>query len=72
MSQTDQTPVSSPPSAVSVPVNRYERLLADQKLLRALQAGGVDNWCGYDESIRAAGLGGDDDEESEEDIYGSS
>ena len=30
----------------------YNRLLEDQKMLRALEAAGVDNWEGYDEALR--------------------
>ncbi len=40
----------------------YDELIKDQKQLRRLEAAGVDNWEGYP--------GGEDDEESEEDIYG--
>lgn len=32
---------------ISISVKKYESLLADRKTLRALEAGGVDNWEGY-------------------------
>ena len=30
----------------------YEELLSDQRLLRALEAAGVDNWQGFDEAVK--------------------
>ncbi len=33
---------------VSVPKERYDRLIEQEKLLQALQDAGVDNWEGYD------------------------
>lgn len=47
----------------------HAALLRDQRTLQALEAGGVDNWSGYHESLESAGLLGEEDE-SEEDIYG--
>ena len=32
---------------VSIPKKRYEKLLDAERLLRCLEAGGVDNWEGY-------------------------
>lgn len=43
-----------------VPTERYLELLRAERLLHALQAGGVDNWDGYDFALEA--LGEDDDE----------
>ncbi len=58
----------SDPATITIPLSEYQSLLCDRQMLRALQAGGVDNWEGYHESVRH--LGPSDDEESEEDIYG--
>lgn len=33
---------------VVIPKDRYEGLLEDERVLSALEAGGVDNWSGYD------------------------
>jgi len=33
---------------VTIPVEEYEDLLADSRVLAALQNGGVDNWEGYE------------------------
>ena len=46
----------------------YLELLDDSNFLQALRMAGVDNWEGYGEAMSA--VYGDDDEESEEDIYG--
>ena len=54
---------------VTIPEAEYTRLLMSEKVLRALESGGVDNWEWYGESLRDAGLY-DDEEESYEDIYG--
>lgn len=43
----------------------YERLKLDSKKLSALEAGGVDNWEWYSDSLRDAGFF--NDEEGEED-----
>ena len=55
--------------SVTISKAEYEALKRDSMILAALEAGGVDNWEWYSESLRDAGLLGDDDE-SEEDIYG--
>lgn len=47
---------------------RYNELLTAEKKLRALEAGGVDNWEGYHTAL-SENMGGDE-EESEEEIYG--
>ena len=36
---------------VTIALREYQQLLEDQKVLRALQAGGVDNWEWYDASL---------------------
>jgi hypothetical protein len=41
----------------------YNGLKADRNTLRALEAGGVDNWEGYHESLKDAGLLEDEDAE---------
>lgn len=33
---------------IKISVKEYEELREDQKLIRALEAAGVDNWEGYD------------------------
>jgi hypothetical protein len=50
---------------VCISRGKYDQLIKDQKKLRALEAGGVDNWEWYGDCFES-----DDDEESEEDIYG--
>lgn len=39
---------------VTIPLSEYEQLVADQQLLDALHAAGVDNWQGYDDAVEAA------------------
>ena len=39
-----------------ISINDYESLERDSEKLRALEAGGVDNWTWYDESMKNAGL----------------
>ena len=41
---------------ILVSAKRYEELLKTEKELAALEAGGVDNWEWYSESLRDAGL----------------
>ncbi|WP_422023399.1 hypothetical protein [Pyruvatibacter mobilis] len=36
---------------LEIPREEYEELLADQALLYALRAHGVDNWEGYDDAM---------------------
>lgn len=33
---------------VTITKKEYDELVADQRKLDALEAAGVDNWCGYD------------------------
>lgn len=40
-----------PAPTITIPVEVYDALCADQKFLRALEAEGVDNWDGYDMAI---------------------
>jgi hypothetical protein len=48
---------------VTISKKLYDRLLDSEKMLRALQAGGVDNWEWYGDSLRDAGYFEDDDDE---------
>lgn len=41
------------PETVSITKQEYERLLKAEALLLALQAGGVDNWSGYDDAVQS-------------------
>ena len=41
---------------VTIKKKTYERLLHSERTLRALEAGGVDNWDGYYYSMLDAGL----------------
>lgn len=52
---------------VTISEAEYTRLLMDEKILAALEAGGVDNWEWYSESLRDAGLFPDDEDEEDED-----
>ncbi len=40
---------------ISIPKKEYDRLIESQKLLRALQDGGVDNWEGYGFALELLG-----------------
>lgn len=51
---------------ITITVKEYKQLLADQRELDALHAGGVDNWDWYSESLRYAGLLEDDEDEEDE------
>ena len=59
--------MSEPINTVTISKAEYDRLLKRENWLNCLEAAGVDNWCGYDEARQ---LRDEDDEESEEDIYG--
>lgn len=50
---------------ITISENEYKRLCRDSAILSALEAGGVDNWEWYSESL--AGLLDDDDDEEEDD-----
>lgn len=56
-------------TTVTITTIEYLRLLDDSKKLAALEAGGVDNWEWYSESLEQHGYFKSDDE-SEDDIYG--
>lgn len=46
---------------VTISKKEYESLLDDEKKLRALEAGGVDNWEWYSESLEQAGYFDEED-----------
>ena len=48
---------------ITISLDRFKRLVKDSKQLHHLEANGVDNWEEYSRV-------GDDDDETEEDIYG--
>ena len=52
---------------IKIPLHRYNQLIEYETTLHALWAGGVDNWEGYHESLKQAGLTGDEDDWEEED-----
>lgn len=41
-------PAEEPVKTITIPLAEYHQLLEDRATLHALQAGGVDNWSGYD------------------------
>jgi len=43
------------PTDILVPVDKYISLLKDQEKLRRLEAGGVDNWYWYTDSLYPKG-----------------
>ena len=45
---------------------RYKELIIAEAVLNALYAGGVDNWEWYSESLIAAGLAEDEDENEDD------
>lgn len=49
-------------STISITQERYESLLRSERVLDALEAGGVDNWEWYYESLQNAGVYDDEDE----------
>lgn len=51
---------------ISIPLHRYNKLIEKENELEALWAGGVDNWEWYYESLKQAGLTGDEDWEEDE------
>ncbi len=54
---------------VTISKTTYDELIRDSKILRALEAGGVDNWEWYSESLKDAGLYVDEDDEDYDEIY---
>lgn len=46
---------------ILVDTEKYWQMVRDQKLLQALQAGGVDNWEGYDDCLEEV----EDDDEAD-------
>jgi len=51
------------PKMVTLSEERYRYLQERDDILSALEAGGVDNWEWYSESLRDAGLFDEDDED---------
>lgn len=57
-----EKPVEPPVGeTVTIPRAEYESLLDDAKWRRCLEAGGVDNWSYYSESLRDGGYFEEDD-----------
>lgn len=50
---------------VTITRKEYDTLKHDARVLAALEAGGVDNWDWYSESLRDAGLFDEDEEEED-------
>lgn len=48
---------------IAISKERYEELLESESILLALEAGGVDNWEWYSESLEAAGLFNDEEDD---------
>lgn len=46
---------------VTIPKREYESLLDDAKWRRCLEAGGVDNWSYYSDSLQEGGYWEDED-----------
>ncbi|WEU80304.1 host RecBCD nuclease inhibitor [Klebsiella phage Speegle] len=53
-------------SKVTISAVRLKYLESRDEILSALEAGGVDNWEWYSESLQEAGLLDEDDEDDEE------
>lgn len=47
------TELAEEETKMDITKREYEELKADQRLLYALQAAGVDNWPGYEEAMKA-------------------
>ncbi|WEU80136.1 host RecBCD nuclease inhibitor [Klebsiella phage Oda] len=54
-------------SKVTISAVRLKYLESRDEILSALEAGGVDNWEWYSESLQEAGLLDDEDDEEEDD-----
>jgi hypothetical protein len=48
-------------TTVAISQERLDELEADEAKLAALEAYGVDNWCGYDEAMQSLRSEDDDD-----------
>jgi hypothetical protein len=46
---------------ITISLKEYNSLLQDARILMALEAGGVDNWEWYHESLKDAGIYDDED-----------
>ncbi|UFK09530.1 hypothetical protein [Xanthomonas phage DES1] len=57
--------MSSEEKTITIKLSIYRALQKDREILRALEAGGVDNWEWYSESLRDAGLLDDEEEDDE-------
>ena len=51
---------------ITITKKKYDNMLYQCRILAALEAGGVDNWDWYSESLRDAGLFDDEDEDDDE------
>jgi hypothetical protein len=51
------------PKKVAILQTEYDELLASQARLEALEAGGVDNWDWYHDSLKNAGLLEEEDDD---------
>ena len=54
--------VKDVPETVTITKEEYESLLDDAKWRHCLEAGGVDNWEWYSESLREGGYSDEEDE----------
>lgn len=50
---------------VEIPESEYKALKKDSRILAALEAGGVDNWEWYCDSLKDAGIFTDEEEDDE-------
>ncbi len=48
---------------ISIPLSEYESLLDDAKWRRCLEAGGVDNWSYYSDSLHEGGYFDDEEQD---------
>lgn len=53
-------------SFITISEDRYDELVRAEKMLSALEAGGVDNWEWYSESLREFFKEEDDEEEGDD------
>lgn len=51
---------------ITIPIERYNKLVRAEKMLSALEAGGVDNWEWYSESLQEFFKEDDDEEEGDD------
>ena len=48
---------------VTISKTKYDRLIDSERMLRALEAGGVDDWEWYHESLKQAGYYDDEEDD---------